>query len=261
LIKPILSPRNLPILGKFAGKDVLLAFDFDGTLAPLVTEPDRAVLRPRTRKLLGILAARSPCIVVSGRSRADLRRRLSGIALKEVIGNHGIEPWNSSRAIAGVVQSWVPMLQKRLAPFAGVVFENKRFSVSIHYRKERHKAEVREAIAEIAKNMPGARLVSGKQVVNILPQGTPDKGFSVERERKRSRLEKAIYVGDDETDESVFALAKGGRYLTILVGTKKSSLARYYIGRQRDIDRLLQCLVWIRDGHLCPASRPSIYSS
>jgi len=245
-MKPILSKGNLPALEEFAAKRVLIAFDFDGTLAPLTSNPDGASIRPSTRALLRKLATFYPCIVVSGRSRTDVRRRLRGIAFQEIIGNHGIEPWNSSRAIASAVETWIPAFRERLKHFHGVVLENKRFSISVHYRHERRKLQVRRAIAEAVRSIPGATLMGGKQVVNVIPKGAPDKGLTVERIRKKRRLESVLYAGDDETDETVFSRGRHARYLTIRVGAKKTSLARYCIRSQKDIDRLLKVLIQLR---------------
>jgi len=71
-----------------------------------------------------------------------------------------------------------------------------------------------------------------------------------ERERRKSRCDKAIYVGDDETDERVFALARRGRLLTIRAGANRISLARFYVRDQRQIDRLLRTLIELRTDHL-----------
>jgi trehalose 6-phosphate phosphatase len=103
----ILSARSGSVLRKFASGNVLMAFDFDGTLAPITSEPNRAAIPTSTRRLLQKLTIQYPCIVVSGRSRADVRRRLSGIRFEEVIGNHGIEPWDSSPAIEETVRTWI----------------------------------------------------------------------------------------------------------------------------------------------------------
>ena len=69
------------------------------------------------------------------------------------------------------------------------------------------------------------RLVGGKHVVNLLPAGAPHKGLALERARARLGCDTAIYVGDDETDEDVFALDQPGRLLAIRVGRKPSSSA------------------------------------
>ena len=254
-MRRILSAKNFPVLQRFAFSNVLLAFDFDGTLAPLIANPDSGAIRHGTRRLLRILTCRYPCIVVSGRSRADVQRRLRGIGFEEAIGNHGIEPWNSSHSVAQLVKTWIPVLMQKLGSVGGVVLENKRFSLSIHYRMARSKRAARKAIIDVAQTLAGAKLVGGKLVVNVVPKGAPDKGLAVERERKRRRCDKVIYVGDDETDESVFALAPHSRYLTIRIGAKQSSRARFYIRNQRGIDRLLKSLIELRSDH--PTGPPS----
>jgi trehalose 6-phosphate phosphatase len=242
----ILSARNHAILKKFAAGNLLVAFDFDGTLAPIVSKPGKAAARPATRKLLRHLTSLYPCIIVSGRSRRDVRRKLGGIRFKEFIGNHGIEPWNSSRTVLRLVKTWIPVLKQGLAKFHGVVMENKRFSLSIHYRRVRDKKKALQTIREAARALPGARLVGGKQVINIVPDQAPDKGIAVERARQEMKCDRVIYVGDDRTDEDVFARARRGRYLTIRVGAARSSSAGYYIRNQREVDLLLKTLIDLR---------------
>jgi trehalose 6-phosphate phosphatase len=242
----IFSAQGLPVLHRFASGNTLLAFDFDGTLAPIVSEPDRAAIRLRTRRLLKKLTPLYPCIVVSGRSRDDVRGRVHGLGFAEVIGNHGIEPWGSSEALARTVRSWVPVLKEQLAPVRGVVVEEKQFSVSVHYRKARRKKATIRAIHQVAKALPGARLVGGKQVVNIVPKGAPHKGHAVEDARRKQKYDAVIYIGDDDTDENAFDLERTGRVLGVRVGGKRTSLARSYIRNQEEIDRLLATLIAFR---------------
>lgn len=242
-MRPILSSRNRALLRRFVTENTLLAFDFDGTLVPLVSEPDAASIKPRTRRLLSELASRRPCIVVSGRSRSDVRSRLPGIPLAEFIGNHGIEPCSCSPAIARKVALWAKSLRKPLKSVPGVMIENKIFSLSVHYRKARHKARARAAVLRAVSALPGARLIGGKLVVNVLPEDAPDKGTAVEQERRKRNFAKVIYVGDDTTDERAFALASTGRCLAIRVGPSKTSIADFYIRNQGEMDRLLKFLL------------------
>ena len=239
----ILSPRHLPVLAKFTRGRSLLAFDFDGTLAPIVSRPGNAAMRPRTRALLKKLAARCDCMVVSGRSRSDVKEKLRGVGLKEVIGNHGIEPWGSSKQLAKTVRAWIPRLEEALQDFPGVLVEGKQFSASVHYRHARHKGAAIRAIHEVATKLRGVRLVGGKQVVNFVPRGAPDKGHAVAAARRKGRYDWVVFVGDDETDEHAFAVLRNRRSLGIRVGRKGTSLARYHIRNQREIDRLLASLM------------------
>jgi trehalose 6-phosphate phosphatase len=184
--------------------------------------------------------------VISGRSRPDARRRLPGIRLHEIVGNHGVEPWQGADALVDTVGHWTPILERRLAKLKGVRVENKGFSVSVHYRQSREKKKARAAILEAASALGPMRVIGGKLVVNLLPEGAPHKGMALERERDRLGRDTAIYLGDDETDEDVFGLDQPGRLLTIRVGHKRTSQASYYLKDQFAIDDLLTTLVRLR---------------
>ena len=246
LMRRILSARYVEVLKDFVSGEVLLAFDFDGTLSPIVSSPGDARIRRSTRSLLKKLTAVYPCILISGRSRSDVRRRVRGIEFREVIGNHGIEPWDSSWALERRVQGWAPKLRKELRRFPGALLENKGFSLSVHYRKVGRKRELIASVERLVAKIPKAHLVGGKQVINLVPQGPGDKGVALKREMKKRNCDRAVYVGDDTTDESVFALPMGRRLLTIRVGRTRTSRARYFISSQRHIDRLLRVLIAAR---------------
>ena len=71
IMQNILSKANRELLEQFAWSNVLLAFDFDGTLAPIVDDPERACMRAKTRRQLEQAAELYPTIVISGRSQED----------------------------------------------------------------------------------------------------------------------------------------------------------------------------------------------
>jgi trehalose 6-phosphate phosphatase len=245
-MRDILARASRDAIETFAGSRVLLAFDFDGTLAPIVREPDRARMRASTRRLLRRVARSYPCIVLSGRSRADVERRVRGVGFAGVVGNHGLEPWHATTTVLDEVRKWAPLLQERLRGMRGVVIEDKGHSVAVHYRRARDKTATRARILTAAAGLGEVRLVGGKQVLNVLPAGAPHKGTALERARTRLRCDTALYVGDDETDEDVFTLDQPGRLLTVRVGRRRDSAADYCIRSQADIDRLLLCLLACR---------------
>jgi len=119
-MKSLLAPQNRPALRRLARGRVLLAFDFDGTLAPIVADPARAHLRPSTRRLLIEVARKYPCVVISGRNRADVASRLTGIPLRRVLGNHGIEPSPALPAARRAVRRWLACLKPRLERVPGL---------------------------------------------------------------------------------------------------------------------------------------------
>jgi trehalose 6-phosphate phosphatase len=245
-MRNILSRANRVILAQFSWSNVLLAFDYDGTLAPIVSDPARAPMRGSTRELLATLTGIYPVVIISGRAQADALKQLGRIRVKQVIGNHGLEPWHTTPCLSSQVRRWLPRLEKKLARLKGVQIEDKVFSVAVHYRHSREKRKARAAIAEVVESLGDVRVIGGKQVVNLVPDGVPHKGIALERERARLGCDTAIYVGDDQTDEDVFALDQPGRLLGIRVGRSRASSAPYFIPGQAQIDDLLRALLQAR---------------
>ena len=192
------------------------------------------------------VAARYPTIVISGRARADVRRRLRGLRLRLVVGNHGIEPWRVSRRQRRLVRQWTEVLGPQLAPEPGVDIEDKAYSLAVHYRRSGSKRRAQSVIRDAAAGLPEARLLPGKDVVNLVPEGAPHKGMALNLAVQRFGCDAAIYVGDDDTDEDVFVLEPRGRFLTIRVGRCRDSAADYFLPGQSDVDRFLRTLLMLR---------------
>lgn len=242
----LLAKRHLAALAHFASSNVVLAFDYDGTLAPIANEPSRARLRDCTRRLLIAVAHRYPCVVISGRSRDDVTKRLKGIPVRHVFGNHGLEPWDQDIAYAKRVHEWVDHLARRLPSYPGLIIEDKTYSVAIHYRSVRQKRLVVQAINDAVLGLRGSRTVGGKQAVNLVPRDAPHKGMALERIRRLLACDRAVYVGDDDTDEDAFRVAPPERLLSIRIGATRTSSAHYYLKAQYEIDSLLRALVRLR---------------
>ena len=242
----ILAKRNQRVLADYIQTNLLVAFDYDGTLAPIVSVPDHAHMRSITRRLLRKVAQRYPCVVISGRSRSDLMNRLGDIPVVHVSGNHGLEPWAEDPKYIRRVQHWVKQLTPRLKDCRGIVIEDKIYSISIHYRAARHRAEALRAIDEAIADLPGARRIGGKLVVNLLPKEAPTKGEALERSRRLLMCDSALYVGDDETDEDVFRGFDRTRLLGVRVGVAEGSMAKYCLRHQTEIDGLLRQLIALR---------------
>lgn len=137
-----------------------------------------------------------------------MRRRLGGVAPIEVIGNHGIESRQMSGRRDRRVRAWARQLAARLAGVPCVGLEDKGYSLSVHLRGCREQPRVRDEVARLASSLDGVRVIDGKQVLNLVPLGAPTKGHALEIARLTRGLDSAIYVGDDETDEDVFALGR-----------------------------------------------------
>jgi trehalose 6-phosphate phosphatase len=241
----LFSPKPRALLADFARSNVLLAFDFDGTLAPIVDHPRDAVLRPATKALLRQVTQLYPCVVISGRSRADVRHRLSGTGVHSVVGNHGADLC-SGRGLHERVALWESQLETGLADLTGVWVENKGLSLSVHYRNSPEKREARRRAVKAGITLAGAKVTPAKQAVNIVSSAVPDKGKAVEIQLQQLGCERVIFIGDDNTDEDVFVRDLGGALLGVTVGTRKSA-AGYRLRSQLEIDRLLRTFVELRD--------------
>lgn len=243
-MKRLLAARNQGVLVRVARARALLAFDFDGTLAPIVARRGRARMRERTRRLLAALCTLYPCAVISGRSRADVARRLGGASVAHVVGNHGIEPGGHLRGLAREMANVRPALHRALRRVGGVEIEDKRYSLSIHYRAAKRRGAARRAIERAAAALRGrVRTVPGKLVVNVVPRDAPDKGAALRALCRRSRAGMALYLGDDVTDEDAFGARLGIPAVTVRVGRSRRSRARYWLATQREVDAMLARLI------------------
>ena len=231
----------------------LYAFDFDGTLAKIVREHHAARLSRPIRFWLEALAKRAPTAIISGRSVEDLRSRV-GTSVSHLIGNHGSEGPHAAeedmRHVRETCEAWLQLIHERFQAELmkrGIAVENKSYSLSFHYRTVDQRDEARTFLSQIVAELsPAPRIVLGKSVVNVMPPTASHKGTALLECMRRLACNTALYVGDDETDEDVFAL-RDHRILTVRIGKKNGSSARYFLKRQAEITEVLRLLVEIGD--------------
>lgn len=243
----LLSPEGREALTRLVQQQPLLAFDFDGTLAPIVMHPETARTPPEMVPLLTTLAQRLPLVILTGRQVDDVRQRL-GFTPTHIVGNHGAEDLLEGPDAAAV---------EALAPFrarvesrrtglstAGVFIEDKGASIAIHYRLSPDPVQARAVIEELLTELPPQVLIEpGKQVVNVLVDSAPDKGDAMHRLMARYGCRSGFYAGDDTNDEPVFERAERD-WVTVRVGPRLDhSHARYYLQEQAEMAQVLQQMV------------------
>ncbi len=256
-MKYLFSEAGEALLRSLVRRPFLVAFDYDGTLAPIVPRPDRARLEPGTARLLERLCRLAPVAIVTGRSLADVRRRLPD-AVHYLVGNHGIEgPGASDEQRAqwyADCRAWLAQLEAMLPACeeaAGVQIEDKALSLSVHYRLARDHAATERALAEhFARLSPPPRVVGGKCVFNLVPSDAPNKRDALHALVRSIGAHGALFAGDDVTDEDVFEGAPPS-WVTVRVERSATSAARWYVHRQSEINVLLTRLVGLLD----PATR------
>lgn len=253
-MKWILDSSEAETLRAYCRRECLLVFDYDGTLSPIVPDPARAYMRPETRNLLAAASRLFPVAILSGRSRHEVMQFVDGIRVLDVIGNHGLEVFGAALGPAmAKVREWRQELEERLEGLPGVVLEDKRCSLAVHYRASADHSSARQVIRRVASNLEGARLIGGKQVVNIVVADAPDKGAALRRLRERLANPPTIYVGDDDTDEDAFAV-RAADLLTIRVGPCDRTSAQHLLRDQNEVDELLRRLIkGVRPGAAYPA--------
>lgn len=240
------------ILDQVAAARAMLAFDYDGTLAPYVADRAAAEMRPDTRRLLRTAAILYPCAVISGRARVDVAARLDGIPLVGIVGNHGAEPGFGplDRGLRERVAAWEAKLAPVLSRVAGVEVENKGFSLALHHRRSPSWSHARERIRGAISCLEGAVVFEGHAAVNVLPEDAPTKANAIRGLCERFALDVVVYVGDDRSDEEAFRCDAVS--VAIRVGLDPDSSARFSVAGQADVDRLLRELILARarmDGH------------
>lgn len=242
--KHLFGPGGREALAAVLRARPLLAFDFDGTLAPIVARPDDAAVPRDEARLLAALAERLPVAIVTGRSVRDVVPRL-GFAPRYVVGNHGAEEGS-----AGVDGSALDGLRRRLAADAGalagagVQVEDKGLSLALHYRlaADPVAAQARIEASLTPLDMRLSRF-GGKCVVNVVVAGAPDKADAVLSLVARAGAGAALFAGDDVNDEAVFGRAPP-HWLTVRIGRDDpASAARYFLDGHAEMARLLRELL------------------
>lgn len=214
--------------------------DVDGTLAPIVAVYDQATVPEETRRAVDLLTTCPDVHValVSGRSAA-VARRMVGVSNVWVAGNHGFEiegPNGENLADPGVgsyrdvIATAAARLQTRVDGMRGVIIENKRITLSVHWRLADASTgpTLRVAVDEVAESLD-LRVTEGKRIFEIRPPARIDKGTAVlalAEHLTGGRDDAAwVFAGDDLTDEdAVRALrAHHPRAVTIRILGEESS--------------------------------------
>ncbi|WP_084199576.1 trehalose-phosphatase [Noviherbaspirillum autotrophicum] len=234
-------------LDEFVRPGLLCAFDFDGTLAPIVPHPDQARLPVDIRRRLGELAGFAPVAIITGRSVDDIRDRL-GFAPDFIVGNHGLEGlpgWEANAARhEALCSQWRAQLSRVLpeAGNAGIVLEDKRYSLSLHYRHAPDQEAAARRLTELfAQLTPAPSIVAGKQVFNLVPVDARHKGDALRQLMTITGAARALYAGDDVTDEDVFRLPRRA-VLSIRVEYDAQSAAEFFLPQLPDVALLLSDL-------------------
>ena len=250
-------PSALEHVQEIAGHgDQLAVFlDYDGTLTPIVSDPQKALLPGSIRQTLEGLARQASVGILSGRDLDDVRQRVN-VAGIFYAGSHGFDIAGPRGLRRQEAIEFLPALdvaekelREKLAGVAGTLVERKRFSIAAHYRNvnDTDLPMVERIVSEVTARHRELRRMEGKKVYELLPDIDWDKGKAVLWLLEALGLEHAdvrpIYIGDDRTDEDAFrALEQRG--VGILVSEQpRPSAASYSLKDPTEVERFLRELV------------------
>ena len=251
---------------------LLIGCDFDGTLAPLVDDPARAVGNPDSLRALRLLAGlpHTHVAVVSGRSLRDLALLSRLPSEVHLVGSHGSEfDVGISIDLDGAARERLADVSRELDKLAerhdGIGLEVKPASIALHYRTaDREPASaVVDAVLKGPATREGVYVKHGKMVVELSVVHA-NKGDSIRRLRQEVGASAVLFVGDDVTDEDVFSTLTGPD-LGIKVGDEETHASQ----RIADTDNVAQLLAklyearrdWVLGTGALPIERHSLLSN
>ncbi|GAX78149.1 hypothetical protein CEUSTIGMA_g5591.t1 [Chlamydomonas eustigma] len=258
------------ILSLLKGKRLAVFLDYDGTLTPIVPNPEDAILSDEMRAVVRGLAQQFPTAIISGRGREKVE---NFVQLKELYyaGSHGMDiagPQDIKHAAGSSCDSsfqpaahFRPLIDKvyeelcdRLVSVPGSYVEHNNFCVSAHYRNCPGESwllvvkAVEETLA--GRGNEELRITRGRKVVEIRPKVNWHKGTALNHLLDVLGLKAqpdvvAIYIGDDRTDEDAFkVLLENNQGYGILVSSKvKETAAKFTVQHPDEVMRLLKGLV------------------
>jgi trehalose 6-phosphate phosphatase len=243
-MRHLFSSEGEQALGAVMRLHPLLAFVFDGTLAPSVARPDEARVPPKVSEGLSHLSERLPVAIITGRSVADVKGRL-GFHPRHIIGNHGAEdptlgpPSSASQALDSIrhrIEAHAEPLRR-----CGIVVEDKQYSLAFHYRLAPDAGAALVCIEDLLQGVePALRRFGGKCVVNVMATGLPDKGDALASLVRREGAGAAMFVGDDVNDEAVFMRATP-HWLTVKIGREDPlSRAMFFLDSDAELVVVLE---------------------
>ena len=244
---------------------ILLLFDYDGTLTPIVARPEDALLPEETRQRLAALAARPGCIagIVSGRSIADLSV-LADIPGLIHAGNHGMEIRGPGMnfihpgavAARDTLDGVQNTLANALAHVPGVIVEHKGLTLTVHFRATPQllAGEVDDVVTATAEPyVEGGqlRLTRGKMVVEVRPAIPWDKGKAIEKIHRHFRESGnpedsllPVYFGDDRTDEDGFRMVQNMGGIAVFVGdSRQGTVALHQLDSPGEVSETMRLLL------------------
>ena len=262
-----------PLLTLAAARVLLVATDFDGTIADLVPTPDAATPDAACLRALErlTLCAATEVAVVSGRGLSDLAARLGEDHDFLVSGSHGesyagprpFSRWTPFETLPTPAADSHAQLQavtarlESLAQQTGALLERKPAAIALHTRAmpPQSRAETEARAASVAADFPALRVRPGKHVVEI-SVGRTTKGDALRVLRRRTGATAVLYIGDDVTDDDAFSSLTPGD-VSVRIGPG-GSIVTLTLSDRAEVAPLLTRLADLRASHDDSQPQPAL---
>ncbi len=220
------------IQDQIGGRKPLLILDYDGTLSPIVSDPEKAILPEASKEALVRLTQILPVAVISGRDRLDVEQKVDFDQLIYA-GSHGLDmagpegldiPEKVGDDILDSLHQAALDLKKELEDVKGCLVEAKKYAIAVHFRNvaDAEVERVKQAVLNELEKRPNLKKGTGKKILELKPAIDWHKGRAVvwlfEALGLDDKTGIPIFIGDDITDEDAF-VSISGQGIGILVGT------------------------------------------
>ncbi|KHN09792.1 Putative glycosyl hydrolase [Glycine soja] len=225
-------------------KKIAMFLDYDGTLSPIVDDPNCAFMSESMRSTVRSVAKHFPTAIISGRSRDKV---FDLVKLTELYyaGSHGMDiigpvsetlSKNHPNCVKSNDHPIFRILVEITKDIQGAKVENHKFCVSVHYRnvEENNWTTIGQRVHDVLKDYPLLRSTHGRKVLEVRPVIDWNKGKAVEFLLESLGLADRndvlpIYIGDDKTDEDAFKmLRESNRGYGILVSSVRKESNAFY---------------------------------
>ncbi|WP_159467418.1 bifunctional alpha,alpha-trehalose-phosphate synthase (UDP-forming)/trehalose-phosphatase [Dyadobacter sp. 3J3] len=237
-----------------ASSNRILFFDYDGTLAPIVPDPAKAIVSVDTKKIIMDLAKRDTVIIISGRDRYFLNDLFQDLPV-HIIAEHGalIKTKDSAEWVLNesYEENWKESIRPILDMYAkrcpGVFVEEKETSLAWHYRTAEDKEYALRRAQELTWQLKNfiqpelnLQIIEGNKVIEVKKTAF-NKGTAARAFVENGDYDFILAIGDDTTDEDMFEALPETAY-TIKIGDDLSA-ARNHIKNQQEVFHFLKFMV------------------
>ncbi|OVA11433.1 Trehalose-phosphatase [Macleaya cordata] len=271
------------------GKRIVVFLDYDGTLSPIVDDPEQAFMSDSMRSAVREVARYFPTAIISGRCR-DKVCEFVKLTSVYYAGSHGMDILAPMRPLKSTstgdakyqtrvideqgnevvlfqpAQEFLPaieeilkVLDEKTKEINGVMIENNRFCISVHFRRvnEEDFSTLEEQVKSILEDYPRFHLTRGRKVMEIRPSIKWDKGHALEYLLDtlgfgNSKDVLPLYIGDDRTDEDAFKVLQTRKqgYPIIVSSIPKDTKASYSLRDPSEVmSFLLRLARWRRNSN------------